>query len=65
MLSIETALQLMLDHTLAMPEEEMALSVAAGRVLQRPTYSDLDLPPFDRSRMDGVTGMVEYAPEFG
>lgn len=53
MLPIETALQLMLDHAPALPEQEVVLSAAAGRVLRRAAYSDLDLPPFDRSRMDG------------
>jgi molybdenum cofactor synthesis domain-containing protein len=31
----------------------VALTAAAGRVLRREAVSDLDLPPFDRARMDG------------
>lgn len=53
MLRIEDALSLILDHTPALGEEEISLSDAAGRVLRRDAKSDLDLPPFDRSRMDG------------
>ncbi len=53
MLRIEDALQLMLDHTPALPDEAVALSEVAGRVLRQTALSDLDLPPFDRARMDG------------
>jgi len=53
MLPIEVALQLMLDHAPLLPEQDVALTAAAGRVLRQAAYSDLDLPPFDRSRMDG------------
>lgn len=34
-------------------EEPVALDAAVGRVLARAVRSDLDLPPFDRSAMDG------------
>lgn len=53
MLRIEDALQLMLDHTPVLSEETVDLSGAIGRVLQQTAISDLDLPPFDRARMDG------------
>ncbi|MBI1764436.1 MAG: molybdopterin molybdotransferase MoeA [Acidobacteria bacterium] len=53
MLRIEDALQLMLDHTPVLPDETVALSDIVGRVLRQPAFSDLDLPPFDRARMDG------------
>jgi molybdopterin molybdotransferase len=53
MLRIEDALQLILTHTPVLPDEEVALAEAAGRVLRRDALSDLDLPPFDRARMDG------------
>jgi molybdenum cofactor synthesis domain-containing protein len=53
MLRIEDALQIILDQTPQLPPEETALSAATGRVLQRDALSDLDLPPFDRARMDG------------
>jgi molybdopterin molybdotransferase len=53
MLRIEDALNLMLSHTPRLAAEEAALGEAAGRVLRRDAVSDLDLPPFDRARMDG------------
>jgi molybdopterin molybdotransferase len=53
MLRIEDALQLMLDHTPVLEDETVALPVASGRVLRQTALSDLDLPPFDRARMDG------------
>ena len=53
MLRIEDALQIILDRTPLLGEEEIALSEAVGRVLRHDALSDLDLPPFDRARMDG------------
>ena len=53
MLRIEDALSIILDRTPTLGEEEVSLSAAVGRVLRREAVSDLDLPPFDRSRMDG------------
>lgn len=55
MLRIEDALQIILNHTPAPAnnKEEVPLSDALGRVLRQDVFSDLDLPPFDRSRMDG------------
>ena len=55
MLRIEDALELILKHTppLGSGAEEVALADALGRVLREPVVSDLNLPPFDRARMDG------------
>jgi molybdopterin molybdotransferase len=53
MLAIETALQIMLDHAPALPDEQIALTAGIERVLRQAALSDLDLPPFDRARMDG------------
>jgi molybdopterin molybdotransferase len=53
MLTIETALQIMLNYTPALPAEVVDLPDATGRVLLCAAHSDLDLPPFDRARMDG------------
>ncbi|MBL8206120.1 MAG: molybdopterin molybdotransferase MoeA [Blastocatellia bacterium] len=55
MLRIEDALNLVLEQT---PEatnnkEEVPLADALGCVLRQDIFSDLDLPPFDRARMDG------------
>jgi molybdopterin molybdotransferase len=53
MLRIEDALSIILDRTPTLGGEEIPLSASTGRVLRRDAMSDLDLPPFDRSRMDG------------
>lgn len=55
MLRIEDALELILTHTPAATnnKEEVPLADALGRVLRQDVISDLDLPPFDRARMDG------------
>jgi molybdenum cofactor synthesis domain-containing protein len=53
MLRIEDALDIILRHTPTLNEEEVRLGQAIGRVLRRDCVSDLDLPPFDRARMDG------------
>jgi molybdopterin molybdotransferase len=53
MLRIEDALNIILQHTPVLDEEEVRLAQSFGRVLRRDCVSDLDLPPFDRARMDG------------
>ncbi len=53
MLCIEDALDIILKHTPSLGEEEVKLAQAVGRVLRHDCVSDLDLPPFDRARMDG------------
>ncbi len=53
MLRIEDALDIILKHTPLLREEEVALAEATGRLLRHDCVSDLDLPPFDRARMDG------------
>lgn len=53
MLRIEDALEIILGRTPLLPVEEVALAEAEGRVIREDAVSDLDLPPFDRARMDG------------
>ena len=53
MLRIEDALNIILEHTPTMGVEEVRLAQSVGRVLRCDCVSDLDLPPFDRARMDG------------
>jgi molybdopterin molybdotransferase len=55
MLRIEDALDIILAQTPAATnnKEEVTLADALGRVLRQDVISDLDLPPFDRARMDG------------
>lgn len=47
------ALERALDGMRAVPTETVALEAAVGRVLSQSITADRDLPPCDRSRMDG------------
>lgn len=53
MLSVSEALAIVLDRVEALEAEQIELSSALGRVLREEIRADMDLPPFDRSRMDG------------
>lgn len=53
MLSVEDALQIILDQTPILPGVEVSLWEAAGRTLAQSVVADEDIPPFDRSTMDG------------
>jgi molybdopterin molybdotransferase len=53
MLTIEEALALVLDGIAPLGAERVPLEAAAGRVAAEPAVSAVDLPPFDRSAMDG------------
>jgi molybdopterin molybdotransferase len=50
---VEKALEIVLAHTPSLPSEEVLLTQALGRVLAEDVPSDVDMPPFDRSAMDG------------
>jgi molybdopterin molybdotransferase len=53
MKSIGEALELVLDGLAPLDGEQVPLAEAAGRVAAAPAVSAVDLPPFDRSAMDG------------
>jgi molybdopterin biosynthesis enzyme len=53
MLSVEDALAVVLREAKPLPSEDVALDEALGRVLAEDVAADRDLPPFDRSAMDG------------
>jgi len=53
MVPVDEALEIVLRETRALPTEEIALDDAPGRVLAEDVRSDTDMPPFDRSAMDG------------
>jgi molybdopterin molybdotransferase len=53
MLSIDEALDLVLSGLAPLAGERVALASAAGRVVAEPAAGAVDLPPFDRSAMDG------------
>jgi molybdopterin molybdotransferase len=53
MISIDEALVLVLDGLTPLSAERVHVAEAAGRVAAEPLRSAVDLPPFDRSAMDG------------
>ena len=59
MLSIRSALELMLPHFAPVRSERLPLAAATGRVLARDLYAQYELPEFTHSAMDGYA--VRYA----
>lgn len=53
MISVDEALEYVLKHFEPLKPEEMEILDALGRVLAEDVYSDMDIPPFDNSAMDG------------
>src|SRR5438445_8416402 len=65
MIPVANALQIVLDQTTSLPAESVALVDALGRFLAEDIVADSDLPPFDRSQMDGYAvraADVQVAP---
>src|SRR5688572_10561945 len=53
MISVAEAVQIVRQHTQKLGIEKVDLPNALGRVLAQDIVADSDLPPFDRSQMDG------------
>jgi molybdopterin molybdotransferase len=53
MKTIDEALELVLDGLAPLSAQRVPLDIAAGRVVAEPGLAAVDLPPFDRSAMDG------------
>ena len=53
MIPVAEAIQIVRDETRALPAEPVSLEHARGRFLAQDVIADSDLPPFDRSQMDG------------
>lgn len=53
MISVDEALAIVLQRVEPLCFEVVPLESAPGRVLAENVYADIDLPPFDRARMDG------------
>ncbi len=59
MISVAEAIQIVRQHTRPLPAERVKLHDALGRVLAEEIVADSDLPPFDRSQMDGYAVRAE------
>jgi molybdopterin molybdotransferase len=53
MLAFDKALQIVLDSSRQLSSEHVNLFVAYDRILAEDITSDIDMPPFDKSAMDG------------
>jgi molybdenum cofactor synthesis domain-containing protein len=53
MISVAEAIQIVKKQTRRLPSESVSLELARGRFLTQDVVADSDLPPFDRSQMDG------------
>ena len=53
LLSVDRALEIVLQATSVLPSEPVALEAAAGRILAEAIRADQDYPAFDKSLMDG------------
>lgn len=53
MITVDQALGIVLDHVEPLGTEAVAIEQAHRRILAEDVLSDIDLPPFDRARMDG------------
>jgi molybdenum cofactor synthesis domain-containing protein len=59
MISIADALKIIAENVSLLKTETIELSEVCDRVLAEGIFADMDLPPFDRSQMDGYA--VRYA----
>ena len=62
LLTIDEALELVLERVERLEAEDVALAQAAGRVLAEPAAAAVDLPPFPASAMDGFALRAAEAP---
>src|SRR5258705_2920483 len=65
MIPVAEAIQIVTEQTRKLPAEPVSLELARGRFLAEDVIADSDLPPFDRSQMDGYAvraADVEAAP---
>ena len=53
MISVDEALEYVLKHFKPLEPEEVEILDGLDRVLAEDVYSDIDIPPFDNSAMDG------------
>lgn len=59
MISISKAIKIIEGKTVVLGTEHVDLAVVIGRVLAENIVADTDLPPFDRSQMDGFAVMAK------
>jgi molybdopterin molybdotransferase len=63
MLLFEDALTTVLSQDFILGDERIALSDSLGRILAEDIYSDMDMPPFDKSAVDGYACRLSAGPQ--
>ncbi|MGQ9629860.1 MAG: molybdopterin molybdotransferase MoeA [bacterium] len=53
MVAVEEALKIILENISTLPQEEVPLIDSLGGVLTEDVFADMDMPPFDKSAVDG------------
>lgn len=59
MITFEQAYQIILQHVIPLSTERVTLDRAFGRVLAEDIFSDMDMPPFHKSAVDGFACRIE------
>ena len=59
MISVAEAIEIVRQQTVKLSTERVAIEQVLGRVLAEDVVADSDLPPFDRSQMDGYAVRAE------
>jgi molybdopterin molybdotransferase len=62
LLTVDDALERIVEHARPVSAETVAVGTAAGRVLREPAHATVDLPPFPSSAMDGFALRAADAP---
>jgi molybdopterin molybdotransferase len=62
LLTVEEALESILEHASLLPVETIAIADARGRVVREPSRATVDLPPFPSSAMDGFAVRAAETP---
>ena len=58
MISFEEAYQIVMNHVTVFPSERVNMMDSLGRILAEDILSDIDMPPFDKSAVDGFAGRM-------
>ncbi len=62
LLTIDAALERIVENAQPLPVESVAVADASGRVLREPATAQVDLPPFPSSAMDGFAVRASDVP---
>jgi molybdopterin molybdotransferase len=53
MISFEEAYRVVMNHVIIVPPERVSFMDSSGRILEEDILSDIDMPPFNKSAVDG------------